>query len=129
MTTPADLQYTGSHAWVRMESDGSAAVGITFHAQEQLGDVVFVQPPEVGRVLVQNEQCGVIESVKTASDIFAPLSGEVIAVNPALDTEPQRLNEDPYAAWIYKLRPSEPRERSNLIDAAAYDEVAQADQA
>jgi glycine cleavage system H protein len=129
MTTPADLQYTPSHAWVRMAPDGTAAVGITFHAQEQLGDVVFVQPPDVGRVLAEGEQCGAIESVKAASDIFAPVSGEVIATNAELEDAPQRLNEAPYEAWIYRLRPSDPAEQSRLLDAAAYEQVAAADQA
>jgi len=127
MTTPADLQYTSSHSWVRLEPDGTALVGITDHAQAQLGDVVFVQPPVVGRVLAQDEQCGAIESVKAASDIFAPLSGEVVAVNAALETAPQRLNEAPYEAWIYRVRPSAPDERSALLDAPAYEKVAEAE--
>lgn len=127
MTTPADLLYTSSHSWVRSQPDGSALVGITFHAQEQLGDVVFVQPPDVGRVLARDEQCGTVESVKAASDIYAPLSGEVIAVNAELETAPQRLNEAPYEAWIYKVKPSAPAEQSNLLDAPAYDQVAEAD--
>jgi glycine cleavage system H protein len=129
MTTPADLKYTQSHAWVRMEADGSASVGITFHAQEQLGDVVFVQCPDVGRRLAQGEQCGAIESVKAASDIYAPLSGEVVAINGELDTAPQRLNEDPYGAWLYRLRPSDPGETASLLDASAYEKVAEADKA
>jgi len=127
MTTPADLQYTPSHSWVRKDPDGTAWVGITFHAQEQLGDVVFVQPPDVGRVLAQDEQCGAIESVKAASDIYAPLSGEVIAVNAELETAPQRLNEAPYEAWIYRLKPSDPAELTNLIDGHAYEKIAEAD--
>lgn len=127
MTTPADLQYTPSHSWVRIEPDGTALVGITFHAQEQLGDVVFVQPPDVGRVLARDEQCGAIESVKAASDIYAPLSGEVVAVNPELESAPQRLNEAPYEAWIYKVKPSTPAEQSSLLDAPAYEKVAEAD--
>jgi glycine cleavage system H protein len=112
-----------------MQPDGSALVGITFHAQAQLGDVVFVQPPDVGRVLAQEQQCGAIESVKAASDIFAPLSGEVLAVNGELETVPQQINEAPYDAWIYRLRPSDPAERANLIDAAAYEKIAAADEA
>lgn len=129
MTTPADLRYTSSHAWVRMEPDDTAAVGITFHAQEQLGDVVFVQCPDLGRRLAQDEQCGAIESVKAASDIYAPLSGEVVAVNGELDTAPQRLNEDPYGAWLYRLKLADPSEAAGLLDAAAYDKVAEADKA
>ena len=129
MTTPIDLKYTQSHAWVRMEPDGVAAVGITFHAQEQLGDVVFVQCPDLGRRLAQDEQCGAIESVKAASDIYAPLSGEVIAVNGELDTAPQRLNEDPYGAWLYRLKLADLGEVASLLDAAAYEQVAEADKA
>lgn len=129
MTTPVDLKYTQSHSWVRIESDGIAAVGITFHAQEQLGDVVFVQCPDVGRVLAQDEQCGAVESVKAASDIYAPLSGEVVAINGELETAPQRLNEDPYGAWLYRLKPSDPGEIANLLDACAYEKVADADKA
>lgn len=128
MTTPADLKYTSSHAWVRIEADGSATVGITFHAQEQLGDVVFVQCPDLGRRLTQDEQCGAIESVKAASDIYAPLSGEVVAINGELDTAPQRLNEDPYGAWLYRLKLADASEAASLLDAAAYDQAAQADE-
>ncbi len=127
MTTPADLKYSRSHEWIRMESDGTATVGITFHAQEQLGDIVFVQNPDVGRSLTQGEECGVIESVKAAADIYSPLSGEVIAANEALETAPQNINEDPYSAWLFKLRPSNPGELDGLLDAAAYEKVAEAD--
>ena len=129
MTTPADLKYSQSHEWIRMEPDGTASVGITFHAQEQLGDIVFVQSPEVGRKLSQGEECGVIESVKAAADIYSPLSGEVIAANEALDTAPQSINDDPYAAWLFRLKPSDPGELTGLLDAAAYDKVAEADKA
>lgn len=127
MTTPTDLKYTRSHSWVRVEPDGTASVGITYHAQEQLGDVVFVQSPDVGRQLAQDEQCGAVESVKAASDIYAPLSGEVVAVNGELETAPQRLNEDPYGAWLYRLRPSDLGEAASLLDAPAYEKVAEAD--
>lgn len=127
MSTPADLKYAKTHEWVRIEADGTATVGITFHAQEQLGDVVFVQPPDVGRTLKQGEECGVVESVKAASDIYAPLSGEVIAINDALDGEPQKINEDAWAAWMYKLRPTDTGELANLLDAAAYDAHAESE--
>jgi glycine cleavage system H protein len=127
MSTPADLKYSKSHEWVRSEADGTVAIGITFHAQEQLGDIVFVQYPEVGRKLAQGEECGVIESVKAAADIYSPLSGEVIAINDQLETAPQGINEDAYGAWIFKLRPSDPAELSGLLDAAAYEKVAEAD--
>jgi len=127
MTTPADLKYSQSHEWVRLESDGTATIGITFHAQEQLGDVVFVQNPDVGRKLAQGEECGVIESVKAAADIYSPLSGEVVAANSALETAPQNINEEPYSAWLFKLKLSDPGELAGLLDAAAYDKVAAED--
>jgi len=127
MSTPADLKYSESHEWVRTEADGTATVGITFHAQEQLGDIVFVQYPEVGRKLARGEECGVIESVKAAADIYSPLSGEVIAINDQLDTAPQSINQDAYGAWIFKLRLSDPAEVAELLDAAAYEKVAEAD--
>ncbi len=127
MHTPADLKYTQSHEWVRIDADGTATIGITFHAQEQLGDIVFVQYPEAGRSLRQGEECGVIESVKAAADMYAPLSGEVIAINDSLDTAPQGINEDAYGAWIFKLKLADPGEVAGLLDAAAYEKVAEAD--
>ncbi|MCC7080532.1 MAG: glycine cleavage system protein GcvH [Burkholderiales bacterium] len=127
MHTPADLKYTRSHEWVRIDADGTATIGITFHAQEQLGDIVFVQYPEAGRSLRQGEECGVIESVKAAADMYAPLSGEVIAINDSLDTAPQGINEDAYGAWIFKLKLADPGEVAGLLDAAAYEKVAEAD--
>lgn len=128
MTTPKDLKYTKNHEWVKTEPDGSVTVGITFHAQEQLGDVVFVQNPDVGRKLKQGEECAVIESVKAAADIYAPLSGEVVAVNQEVSNQPERVNQDPYAAWMFRLKPSVPGELSELLDAASYEKVAAEDQ-
>ena len=127
--TPAQLKYTPSHEWVRIEDDGTASIGITFHAQEQLGDIVFVQYPELGRSLAQGDECGVIESVKAAADLYSPLSGEVVAINEQLETAPQGINEDAYAAWIFRLRLSDPSEAAGLLDAAAYEKVAEADKA
>jgi glycine cleavage system H protein len=127
MSTPVDLKYSKSHEWVRVEPDGTATIGITFHAQEQLGDIVFVQNPDVGRSLAQGEECGVIESVKAAADIYSPLSGVVIAANTDLDTAPQGINENAYAAWLFKLKLANAAELSELLDAAAYDAVAQAE--
>jgi glycine cleavage system H protein len=127
--TPAELKYSQSHEWVRIEADGTATVGITFHAQEQLGDIVFVQYPEIGRTLAQGEECGVIESVKAAADIYSPLSGEVVAINEQLETTPQAINEDAYGAWIFRLKPSQPAELDGLLDAAAYERIAAADAA
>lgn len=129
MITPAELKYSESHEWIRMEPDGIATVGVTFHAQEQLGDVVFIQAPDVGRKVKQGEECGVIESVKAAADLYAPLSGEVVAINGDLETAPQSVNEDPYTAWLFQLKLDDAGELAGLLDAAAYDKVAEADKA
>lgn len=123
MTTPDNLKYAGTHEWARMESDGAVTVGITFHAQEQLGDVVFVQPPGVGRKVRQGEACAVIESVKAASDIHAPVSGEVIAANSEVADKPERVNQDPYAAWLFRIRPDKPAELGALLDAKVYQKI------
>lgn len=120
MSVPDNLKYTATHQWVRTEADGPVSVGITGYAQEQLGDVVYVQNPETGRKVRQGEPCAVVESVKTASDIPAPISGEIVATNPALADAPERLNQDPYGAWLFRMRPSEPSELGALLDAAAY---------
>ncbi|MBI1965612.1 MAG: glycine cleavage system protein GcvH [Betaproteobacteria bacterium] len=120
MTAPDNLKYAGTHEWARLEADGAVTVGITFHAQEQLGDVVFVQPPGVGRRVRQGEACAVIESVKAASDIHAPVSGEVIAANSEVAEKPERVNQDPYAAWLFRIRPDQPAEMGALLDAEAY---------
>ena len=127
MSTPAHLKYAKTHEWARLDADGSIAVGITDHAQEQLGDLVYVEPPAVGRQLGQGDECGVVESVKAASDIYAPVAGEVIAVNTELTDAPQKINEDAYAAWIYKLKPADPKQLDALLDAQAYQQVADAD--
>lgn len=120
MTTPDHLKYTATHQWVRIEADGTATVGITYHAQEQLGDVVFVQHPVIGRKVTQGEACAVVESVKAASDIPAPVSGEIIAVNAALADAPEKLNREPYAAWLFRIKPADPSELDRLLDAATY---------
>jgi glycine cleavage system H protein len=127
MTTPTNLKYSKSHEWIRIEPDGTATIGITFHAQEQLGDIVFVQQPDIGRIVKQDEECGVIESVKAAADIYSPLSGEVIAINADLDAAPEKVNEDAYGAWLFKLKLSDPAELTGLLDAAAYEKIAEAD--
>jgi glycine cleavage system H protein len=128
MTTPDNLKYTKSHEWVKQEADGSVTVGITFHAQEMLGDVVFVEPPAVGRKVRRGEECGVIESVKAAADIYAPLTGEIVAANGELADAPEKINQDPYAAWMFRIRPDSPAELSGLLDAAAYQRIAEAEQ-
>ncbi|MCU1731256.1 MULTISPECIES: glycine cleavage system protein GcvH [unclassified Pseudomonas] len=117
---PADLRFAESHEWARLEADGTVTVGISDHAQEALGDVVFVELAEVGKVFAQAEAAGVVESVKAASDIYAPVGGEVIAVNEDLADSPEQLNENPYGAWIFKLKPSNPAELDKLLDAAGY---------
>lgn len=127
MTTPDNLRYTRSHEWVKTEADGAVTVGITFHAQEQLGDVVFIQNPEVGRKVKQGEECAVIESVKAAADIYAPVTGEVIAANQEVVDSPERVNRDPYAAWLFRVRPSSPAELDGLLDAAAYAKLAESE--
>ena len=128
MTIPADLKYTGQHEWLRAEPDGTYTVGITDHAQDALGDVVFVQNPAIGRKVKQGEEVGVIESVKAAADIYAPVGGEIVAVNATLEDSPERINQDPYAAWMFRIRPDDPAELATLIDAAAYRNIAEADQ-
>jgi glycine cleavage system H protein len=127
MTTPDNLKYTRSHEWVKSEADGTVTVGITFHAQEQLGDLVFIQNPEVGRKVKQGEECAIIESVKAAADIYAPVSGEVVASNQEVADSPERVNRDPYAAWLFRVRPSNPGEFAGLLDAAAYTKLAESE--
>ena len=127
MSTPANLKYTKSHEWVRTEADGTITVGITHHAQESLGDLVFVQAPAIGRKLKQGEACAVVESVKAASDLFAPVSGEVVAINAELADAPEKINQDAYSAWIFKLQPVAAADLAGLLDAAAYQALADAD--
>jgi glycine cleavage system H protein len=127
MSIPADLKYTDTHEWVRMEKDGTASVGITHHAQDLLGDLVYVENPKVGRKLKKGEECGVVESVKAASDLYSPLSGEVVAANGELDSAPQKINESAYQAWMFRLKPADPGELSALLDADAYRKLIEAD--
>ncbi|QXI16015.1 glycine cleavage system protein GcvH [Pseudomonas hamedanensis] len=117
---PAELRFAESHEWARLETDGTVTVGISDHAQEALGDVVFVELTEVGKVFAAGDPSGVVESVKAASDIYAPVSGEVIAINEELGGSPELLNSDPYGAWIFKLKPSDKAELDKLLDAGAY---------
>jgi glycine cleavage system H protein len=118
---PGDLRYAKSHEWLRLADDGTATVGITDYAQSSLGDITYVQLPKVGAVLKQGVTFGVVESVKAASDVYAPASGTVTAVNTALDSAPETLNRDPYgAAWIMKLKLADPAEAAALLDAAGY---------
>jgi glycine cleavage system H protein len=110
-----------------VEADGNVSVGITDYAQEQLGDVVFVQQPEIGRKVRQGETCAVVESVKAASDIPAPVSGEIVGVNALVADAPEKLNQEPYAAWLFRLRPGSAAELAGLLDAAAYRKTAMSD--
>jgi glycine cleavage system H protein len=119
--TPSELKYASSHEWARLEDDGTVTVGISHHAQEALGDVVFVENPDVGDSLAAGDEAGVVESVKAASDIYAPVAGEVIAVNEVLEEEPETVNSDPYHdGWFYKLKPSDVSELENLMNAEDY---------
>jgi glycine cleavage system H protein len=120
MNVPAELKYTESHEWVRTEPDGTLAVGITDHAQEALGDLVFIELPAVGRKAKAGEAIAVVESVKAASDIYAPVAGEVSAANSEVVDAPETVNADAYAHWLYKLKPTNPGDVGKLLDAAAY---------
>ena len=120
MNVPGNLKYTASHEWVRSEADGTVTVGITDHAQAALGDLVFLELPAVGRKVAAEEACAVVESVKAASDIYAPVAGEVVAVNDALASAPEQVNQDAYAAWLFRLKPADAGAVAKLLDAAAY---------
>jgi glycine cleavage system H protein len=119
--TPIELKYASTHEWARLEEDGTVTVGITDHAQHALGDVVFVELPEVGTVLAVADEAGVVESVKAASDIYAPVAGEVIAINTQLEDDPETVNSDPYNdGWFYKLQPADINELDALLSAEDY---------
>jgi glycine cleavage system H protein len=119
---PADLKYTKSHEWVRQGQNGAVEVGITDHAQSALGDLVFVEVPEVGRALRAGDACAVVESVKAASDVYSPVAGRVAASNAALATQPELLNQDPYGAgWLFRLETSDSAATAALMSAAAYE--------
>jgi len=118
---PADLKYVASHEWLRLEADGSVTVGITDHAQELLGDVVYVELPEVGKSYAQGEQAGVVESVKAASDVYSPIDGEILAINEELEATPELANSAPYAGgWFFKIKPANAADLDQLLDADAY---------
>jgi glycine cleavage system H protein len=123
MNVPPDLKYTATHEWLRTEADGTVSVGITDHAQEALGEMVYVELPEVGRALAAGDGAAVVESVKAASDVYAPLAGEVVAANAALNDDPGALNKDPYRAWLFRLKPADPTALKKLLDAAAYQKT------
>lgn len=121
---PSDLKYVDSHEWARVESDGTVTIGISDHAQSALGDLVFVEVPEVGKTLAKGGAAAVVESVKAASDVYSPISGEVIAANGSLGAAPELVNQDPYGnGWLFKLKPSNTGELAQLLDAKAYEKV------
>jgi glycine cleavage system H protein len=120
MNFPADLKYTESHEWVRVESDGTLTIGITDHAQDALGDIVFLELPEVGKSVGAGDALAVVESVKAASDIYAPVAGEVIAVNDAASAAPESVNANAFDAWLFKLKPANADDVNGLMDADAY---------
>ena len=119
--SPAELKYVSSHEWLRAEADGSVTVGVTHHAQELLGDIVFVELPEVGASLAAEDQAGVVESVKAASDVYAPIAGEVVAVNEGLPDAPETVNSDPYGeGWFFRIKPANPADLDGLMNAEQY---------
>lgn len=124
MNVPKELRYTESHEWLRKESDGSYSVGITDHAQEQLGDIVFVETPAAGRKVSAGEAVGVVESVKAASDIYAPVAGEIVAANPELSKAPESVNAGAFTAWMFRIKPDNAGDVEKLLDAAAYTKAA-----
>jgi glycine cleavage system H protein len=127
MSIPADLKYTPSHEWVRVEADGTLTVGITHHAQDLLGDMVFIENPAAGRVLTKGEECAVVESVKAASDVYAPVAGKVIAANGDVEASPESVNKDAYSAWMFKMKPANAGDVAELLDAAAYQKLVESE--
>ncbi|MDF1643602.1 MAG: glycine cleavage system protein GcvH [Pseudomonadales bacterium] len=125
---PENIKYLASHEWARLEEDGTVTVGITDHAQDQLGDVVYVEVPEKGSEFAAGDEASVVESVKAASDIYMPVSGEIIAVNDQLDTKPELVNSDPYGdGWFFKIQPTDITELDNMLDSAGYQATVDAD--
>ncbi|HLX27620.1 MAG TPA: glycine cleavage system protein GcvH [Casimicrobiaceae bacterium] len=123
MNVPEGLKYADTHEWLRSEGDGSVTIGITDHAQAALGDLVYVDLPIVGRSVAAGEACAVVESVKAASDVYAPIAGEIVATNGALSGSPEAVNEDAYAAWLFRIRPADPNALSAFMDADAYKKL------
>lgn len=123
MPLPTDLKYTKTHEWIRVEADGTLTVGVTDHAQEALGDVVFLELPDAGRQVTAGDACAVIESVKAASDIYAPVSGEILASNADAVDAPESVNADAYVAWLFKMKPVDSASVDELLDADGYAAV------
>ena len=122
---PANLKYTASHEWLLLNADGTVTIGITDHAQEALGDLVFVELPEIGAAFEAEKEIAVVESVKAAADVYAPLAGEVVEVNQAVVDAPESVNQDAYAAWLFKLKPANAADLDKMLDAAAYAAIAE----
>ncbi|CAN7149313.1 glycine cleavage system protein GcvH [Trinickia sp. LjRoot230] len=120
---PADLKYTDEHEWLRVEADGTLTVGITDHAQSTLGDIVFLELPEPGKQITAGDAVGVVESVKAASDIYAPVSGEIVDVNQSVVDTPDAVNSDAYESWLFKIKPADAASIDKLLDAAAYTKL------
>lgn len=120
MNLPPHLKYNPSHEWLKLEADGTATIGITDHAQDALGDIVFLELPKVGQKLAKGEACAVIESVKAASDIYAPISGEIIDIHQSAVDAPEMINKDAFSAWLFKLQPADPSEIDQLLNADEY---------
>ena len=123
---PTDLKYAATHEWARLENDNTVRVGITDFAQQELGDLVFIELPEVGRKLAEQEQCAVVESVKTASDLFSPVSGEVVAINESVVDEPELVNEDPYGTWLFCIKADNLSALNQLMAAEGYQRMIEA---
>ncbi|MFM0288917.1 glycine cleavage system protein GcvH [Paraburkholderia megapolitana] len=120
---PADLKYTEEHEWIRTEADGTLTVGITDHAQSTLGDIVFLELPAVGKQVKEGDAIGVVESVKAASDVYSPVSGEIVAINAEASDSPEDVNGDPYGVWLFKIKLAAGASTDKLIDAAAYSKL------
>ena len=128
-TIPTELRYSKSHEWVRREDDGTVTIGITDHAQDLLGDMVFVELPEPGRELEAGQECAVVESVKAASDVYSPIDGEVVAVNEAISDSPELVNKEPYAAgWMMRIKPAAADDIDALLDADAYQSLIESEE-
>ena len=123
MTIPEDLKYNETHEWARAEADGTVSVGITHFAQDKLGDMVYIEPPKIKAHVSKGEACAVLESVKAASDLYAPLSGKIVAINEEVNASPEQINKDPYAAWLFRMKPDDPAELQSLLGAEQYTAV------
>jgi glycine cleavage system H protein len=123
VNVPKELKYAESHEWMRAEADGTVTVGISDHAQEALGDLVFIELPAIGRTVKAGEACAVVESVKAASDVYAPIAGEIVAANADLPATPETLNENAYSAWLFRIKPSDANALAGMLDATAYEKL------